>query len=135
MARYNAIQIGNVYLTSTGLAGGTPCKTSVTGLEPLKPALKKNIIKAIDGTPYSQVFANDKGFDIEIKIDWLASSVFDAINALFATADSTDGVVAIVIAGDFGTFNFNAISNSEFLKFDKFSSGILQNITYRVVTA
>lgn len=134
MARYNAIQIGSIYLTNTGLVGGTPCKTSVSGLEALKPQYNKNIIKAIDGTPYSQLAVGQKGFDLEISISWLAKSVFDDINDLLDDADDTQTPVAVVIDGDFGTFNVNVVPNVSYVSYGKFSNDVLQDVKYRVVT-
>lgn len=135
MARYNAIQIGSVYLTNTGLVGGTPCKTSVIGLDGLKPQFNKNIIKAIDGTPYSQLTDGKKGLDLEITIDWLAKSVFDAINVIFDDSDDNNTQVAVVINGDFGNFSINVITNVNYVSYGKFSNGVLQTVKYRVVTA
>lgn len=135
MARYNAIQIGDIYLTSTGLVGGKPCKTSVNGLQALKPALLKSVIKAIDGTPFSQTSAGKKGIDLEISIDWLAQSVYDDINDIFDGADNDGTTFDLVIAGDGGTFTLDVVPNSDYVIFDKFTNGILQGVKYRVVTA
>lgn len=134
MARYNAIQIGTVYLTNTGLVGGTPCKTSVAGLDGLKPQFNKNILKAIDGTPFSQFTALKKGIDLEITIDWITKSVFDAINVIFDDSDDDDDPVAIVINGDGGNFSVNVVTNVNYVAFDKFSNNVLQGVKYRVVT-
>lgn len=135
MARYNAIQIGSVYLTSTGLVGGTPCKTNVSGLDALKPQYNKNVIKAIDGTPYSQITSGKKGIDLEIDIDWIAKSVFDAINTIMNTSDNDASNIAVVINGDTGNFSINVRPNTDYVKFSKFSNNVLQGVKYRVVTS
>ena len=133
--RFNAIQIGSVYLTSTGLVGGKPCKTSVNGLQSLKPAKNKNIIKAIDGTPFSQFTSLKKGIDLEVSIDWLDDSVFDDINDVFDDSDDNEATFALVVSGDGGTFTVNVVPNSDYVIFDKFANGILQGVKYRMVTA
>lgn len=135
MARYNVVQIGTVYLTGNGLVGGTPCKNSIPELSILKPAKRKNLIKAIDGSPISQTFAGIKGIDLTLKIDWLAKAVFDAINVLFDASDSTKTPMVMVVTGDAGTFNMTVVPNSDYVHFDKFSGSIFTGIDYRMVTA
>jgi hypothetical protein len=110
MARYNAVQIGSVYLTSTGAAGGLPCKTTIKGLESMKTSKTGQALISADGTPYLQVIdVDNRGIPVEITTDWMSKTVFDSVVALIESAINSASSIALVINGDTGNFSFNAV--------------------------
>lgn len=134
MARFNLIQIGSIYITSTGLVDGSRCKSEVTGLDPLRLSRRVSIIKAIDGTPYRQLSESEKGIDFQISIDWVAKTVYDNILNLFDDSNEDGTFIAISVDGDTGTYSVNAIPQSDPVSSEGFSGGIIKKVKFKMVT-
>jgi len=110
MARYNSVEIDGVFLTKTGLDGGTPCKVDVTGLVALRPANARiNAGQAIDGTPLQQ-FRSMKGKPIEMTIAVSHEDVFEDIIDAIDTQDAADpNAHNLVIEGHTGNFDLDCV--------------------------
>jgi hypothetical protein len=108
--RYNLIRINSVYLTSTGLSGGTPCKTSVEGLDALKSNYTGSTVIALDGTPINQVYKNNKrGLPLSITIETAEQAEFNSLSALLETALFSSSEISVYINGTLGTFLFSCL--------------------------
>lgn len=106
MARYNLIQIGSIYLTSSGLVGGTRCKTEVTGLDGLYHDYVGVTVKAMSGAPKNFPRTNlGEGVEIQIRPQVITSSVLDSIRDAFNTALGADSTIQCVFTGDIDTFD------------------------------
>lgn len=108
--RHNLIRINSVWLTSTGLSGGTPCKTSVEGLDALKSNYTGVTVIALDGTPINQVHRNNKkGLPLSITIETVLQAEFNTLSSLLETALFGSSNVTVYISGTLGTFNFSCL--------------------------
>lgn len=131
MGRYNLVQIGTVYLTDTGLVGGTPCRVRVGGLPLLSLSHTGVTRPQASGRPITQL-ATIKGLPVSVTVEWQAKAVHEAILAEFQ--DSIDGNTDfdLVITGDTGDFNLTAIP--EFPRYTDFpgdfSNEIIQQVSY-----
>lgn len=136
MARYHTVQIGSVYLTSTGASGGVPCKNQVSGLPALKTTKTGQIISSADGTPYAQLLSvSHKGLPIEIVTEWMLKAVFDSIVALIESAKNASSSITLVITGDLGSFTVGVIpSVPDDIIFDIFRNGYIKNAGFRFIT-
>lgn len=108
MARFHLIQIGSVYLTSTGLVGGIRCKTRVTGLDELFSGYAGASVVPIDG-PHHNFKKENNGEGVEIKIEILTqwtASVMDTLNTAFNTAFGSDASIVCIFTG-FKTWNLD----------------------------
>lgn len=110
MARYNTIQIDSIYLTSTGLSNGSPCKSSVEGLDALSLDYQGQTVIALDGTPYNQYTTNNKrGLPLKIKLSQLSETVLESLIALMDSTISGATTNLIRITGDTGDFVLNCL--------------------------
>lgn len=110
MGRYNTISIGSVYLTDTGAAGGSNCKTEIRGLDSLSFKHTGTVFTALDGTPYIQTVYNErKGLPLSIVIGQCSKTVFEALIGAIQSAITNSTTLDVRIAGDTGTFNFNCL--------------------------
>jgi hypothetical protein len=137
MARFNTVQLGSIYFTKTGAAGGTPCKLSVAGLAALKKARAASVRRDLKNIPYRQQsnFAG-KGFDIAITVETLPKTVFDSINAAISAAETNQTTLALEILGDTGNFALTVIPGADPIKFaGEFINGRVKGVTYSFVTA
>lgn len=136
MARYNLIQLGTIYLTSNGLSNGSPCKTQVNGLSPLKTDKTGQVFSSANGTPYAQlVDVDNKGTIIEIITEWMSKTVFDSIVTLINNTKNSAISITLVIAGDLGTFNLSVIPGiPDDIIVDEFRNGYIKGAKFRFVT-
>lgn len=110
MARYNTITIGGTYLTDTGAAGGSPCRTEVRGLESLLFNFTGSQFVALDGTPYVQTLDNQKrGLPLSVQIAQVSKSVFETLVGTIQSAVSSSSGILVTITGDTGTFRLNCL--------------------------
>jgi hypothetical protein len=136
MSRYNEVQIGSTYLTSTGAGGGKPCKVQVKGLETLKTTKTGQIINSADGTPYAQLISvSHKGLPIEILTEWMTKTVFDAIVTLIENAKNGASTIALNISGDTGNFSLTVIpAVPDDIFFDSFRNNYIKGAGFRFMT-
>lgn len=136
MARYNQVQIGSVYLTSTGANGGKPCKVDVKGLGKLKTTKTGQVINSADGTPYAQLLSvGHKGLPIEVITDWMTKTVFDSVVSLIETAKNAASSITLVITGETGTFSLTTIPDvPEDIDFGSFSTSYIKGAIFRFKT-
>lgn len=110
MARYNTVSIGGVYLTDTGASTGSPCRTTVTGLDSLLFNFTGNQFVALDGTPYVQTADNQKrGLRLSVQVSQISKSLFEQVVGIVQTAVSSSSTVSVTVSGDTGTFYLNCI--------------------------
>ena len=137
MARYNAIRIGSIYLTSNSLVGGKPCKIEVDGLPSFATDRTGQVQVSADGTPCVQWIDNDhRGLVVFIKTEFMAKSVFDSIISAHNSAKNTDTPISVDITGDTGNFTgLNCIPRvPDDIVFGKFSGGIIIGAGFRYIT-
>jgi len=110
MADYNFVKLGSVYLTDSGLIGGTPCRTEVSGLDALQFTQTGTNTIAADGTVHQFKIDNlGKGLLLEIRPFAIMKDVFDDINTVIQDALTNDTIINITISGDTGDFDFDCI--------------------------
>ena len=109
MARFFRIQLDSIYLTETGLIGGTPCKLQLTGADALLSNFTGSVTPSVDGTPVMQIFENGtKGKVLEMRIETLLADVWTSVVALINTALENSETINIIGTGDVGNFNVDA---------------------------
>lgn len=138
MARYYTLQIGTVYLTDTGLAGGVPCRLRISPVESLRVTYAGQTAPSADGTPYTVAFAvGTKGRPLVVSVDYLPKAVFDSVVALINTALQNNTTITLIGTGDLGNFNLAAVPALPIpVKADGgFSNSILRGVEFSFVTA
>src|SRR5687767_3393563 len=103
--KYALVQIGSVYLTTTGLVGGKPCKTEITGLDDLALDDSIQVTKALSGKPFLQTSTLLLGIKITIKLFDVPDSVYSSIITEIQTAVTALSTINLDISnspyGDF----------------------------------
>ena len=115
MAKFYRIQIETIYLTSDGLAGGTKCRSLVSGVDQLSLDFIRTVEPSRDGTPVVQTFAYTKGKPIEIQIETLPKAVGEDLIELFNDL-MQNATTLTVIGSEAETPSFNV--ECEFLSFN-----------------
>ena len=135
--RFNKVKFGAIYLTSTGLEFGTPCKLTVTGLDSLLMDKTGNVTLSADGTPHVQLVDNNKkGILIEISIESLAKAVFDSLVSAINAANSSGDKITVEVTGKTGNFNFDLIIDpAKAVKIGSFNTFWIKNVVIRGFTA
>lgn len=111
MARSNLITIGGEYLTTTGLAGGSPCRNLVSGLPFLRSQFGGNTVVAMSGKPRTfLVELGDSGPELEILMESTMpvarlDSVIDLVNNALAVSQ----LVNVTVDGDLGAFDLECM--------------------------
>lgn len=133
MANFYRINIDSIYLTSTGLVGGIPCKLDIPNADSLFDDFAQNPVIANDGTPLVQIFENgNSGKQIDINIEVMPKTVWESLLALRNTAKTNSDTTQIVGIGDIGNFDVGAIP----LKFSakSFTNSRIKEITLSFIT-
>ena len=112
--KYALVQIGSVYLTSTGMSGGKPCKTEITGLEKLATGKTIQITNAMSGKPYMQVMDQILGVLIGIKLFDVSETVYDSIIAVITAAINGSTTISLSITNSpFGDFTLTVVPDEK----------------------
>jgi hypothetical protein len=109
MANFYRINIGSIYLTSTGLAGGIPCKLEVPAADSLFDNFAQNVIIANDGTVIVQNFEISQGKQIDILVEVMPKTVWESLLSARNTALTNSATLNIIGTGDTGNFDVTAI--------------------------
>jgi hypothetical protein len=96
--RHNLIQLGSSYLTTTGLVGGIPCKTDVSGLNVLKFGRVGQTIIALDGTSWTQSYSV-KGVPISFSVFRMTSTLLTTVSDAMRSAVTTGTAMTLNITG------------------------------------
>lgn len=103
-----ASSIGTVFLTGTGpggaagTSGGIPCRGSWPDIDDHDPA-PGGVVQAIDGTPAVQSLPRGEiGREVTIRLAWFERALYDALVALWASADTA---LALVLRHRAGTYS------------------------------
>jgi hypothetical protein len=96
MIQYPLISIAGIYLTEDGTSTGTKYVSSVDGLDQFFTTYARNIILAIDGTPYVQRLAV-RGASIAINVPTMVNTDFETIRAALDAADTAGQTVTVNI--------------------------------------
>lgn len=110
MAEFYAVKFGTVYLTDTGLVGGQPCRTDVTGLDNLQLAYAGNEAKSADNTPY--MFMQDfggQGSVLKISPAVMSAAVMSALKTLIEAAIAGNTTINVTLAGDTGSYDLECL--------------------------
>lgn len=108
--RYNLIQIDSLFMTSTGLSTGSPCRSSVSGLDWLSFDYQGQTLIALDGTPYNQYTTTYKrGLPLQFKFNQMSESVLESLISLISSTISGSTTNLIRITGDTGDFVLNCL--------------------------
>jgi hypothetical protein len=136
MARFNTVKIGEIYLTSTGLIGGVPCKLSIAGLDQLFTAKTGSVSSSADGTPFIQVVdAGKKGLTLEFTIETVTKDVFDDLVTAINSAVDDLTTIPFEISGDTGDFSGEALAAlPKTITAASFRNEYIQNVVIRLVT-
>lgn len=110
MADYNLVSIESIYLTDTGLVGGTPCRTEVSGIDSLRFSFTGSNTVAADGTVHQFIVDNlGKGLLLEIRPFAILKDTLDDIIDAIQDAQDADATINITIEGDTGDFDLECI--------------------------
>lgn len=110
MPSFYRIQIDSIHLTSTGAAGGIPCKLEVPAADSLFDNYVQNTVLANDGSVIVQLFQIDnKGKQIDINIEVMPKTVWEQLLSARNTALTNQTTINIVGTGDIGNFDALAI--------------------------
>lgn len=110
MARFNRVKIGTIFLTSTGLENGTPCKLDVSGLDGLFATKTGQVTPSADGTPFVQLVDNGKkGIRIQITVESLTQAVFENLISAINAAIADGGTMDLEITGKTGDYSLQVL--------------------------
>jgi len=135
MARFNLIQIEDIYLTSDGTSGGSRCKNEIPDLIRLRTAKRRTLVDLIEGPSQVQLFDNLIGESFTIRVQYIKKSVLDDVIEIIDLADSNHEFITVKITGgDIGEFDlecqFEAITGGS-----QFSNGIVKSVDISFKTA
>src|SRR4051794_40286269 len=104
LSLYPQIKINSLYLTSTGANGGTPYIATVSGLDALSVTSTNQVIKSLNGTPYTQITANQLGKPVSIEFPKLLTADYTAIVVIVqAYITSGTAITLDITGGDYGS--------------------------------
>lgn len=107
MAQTRLIQIETLYLTTTGAAGGVPCKTTVSGLDSIGDTLAGPVIIPITGPPFKFLADNSEGEGVPIVINLFRFARLSDLRSIINTVQSTNGTATVAISnGPEGSLSF-----------------------------
>lgn len=137
MARFYQIQLDSLYLTSSGLSNGEPCKMEVLGVENVIRTRAGSTGIAIDGTPVTTLIEQDgKGNVLEIKIAVLYKAVYDSLITLINNAVENFTTINLTGTGDTGNLNLDTVPlMPNPYSFESFRNERIKNFTLRLVTS
>ena len=104
MAKFYAIQIGSIYLTSTGAADGLGCKLEIESVEDLMVSVTGNSQIAADGSRIRQTVDFTKGKEFSLKISTLTADVYTTLKNFLNTANETGTSFPVSGTGASGDF-------------------------------
>lgn len=109
MARFYAVQIGSIYLTSTGAAGGIPSKLTIGSAEDLLTTVAGTAIPSITGSPVFQTipWTSGKQFDISIETHLYAAQ-WNALKTLLNGSLENNTSFTVTATGEIGNFTVTA---------------------------
>lgn len=125
--KYPLIQLEAIYLTKTGLVGGTPCKIRVEGLDQFAVTKEHQVIKALSGLPYSQVSDAMLGKPISLHYENMEEAVYDSIVAEGqAYLDGSKAELDLEISNSaYGAFSLDVIPDSPFVRHNAEQQGTM----------
>ncbi len=138
------VQLDSLYLTTDGMADGTPCKTEIPGLHRLVFSKRQAVQLAIDKTPYMQIFDNSKkGELVSIIANIILKDVYDDMNSAIEAYFASPTTMSLTITGDTGTFNLSVYPSGDGegnfpppVEFPgTFNNGRINRVTYNFITA
>jgi hypothetical protein len=136
MARFFSIQIGSLYLTSTGASSGTPCKVRVLGQTANRLPSSGNLKIAADGAPVLETInLGEKSRRVEIQIEYITKTVLDSLVASVETAVNSNSTIRVQGTGDTGNFDYDCLPFLPDWITDsgEFSSSIVKGVTVRFI--
>lgn len=138
MARFYTLQIGSVYMTSTGASDGRPLRLRIDGLGALRTSYAGVTRSGADGTPYTTAINNGtKGRPLSVRIDFLPAAVFELLVTAINNAIAGNTTITLVGAGDLGEIDLAAVPAmpEPIQASGEFSGSILRDVTLNFVTA
>lgn len=110
--RHPKIQLEAIFLTKTGLTGGTPCKMRVEGLSTFAVTDDFQVIKALNGLPYLQIVDSMLGKPIGLFVEGqMTEAVYDSIVAeIQAVLDGSKSELDLEITDSpYGSFSLDVV--------------------------
>lgn len=105
MANFYRIQIGNIHLTSTGAAGGVPCKLEVPNVEDLLTSVAGVAIPTANGAVIFQTMPWTKGKQFDVRVEVMEKAEWDDLKDLLNDSLANNTSFAVAGAGDIGNFS------------------------------
>lgn len=136
MARFNLVNINDIYFTRDGTISGVKCRINVTGLEDLLlNKVGRNDFDA-DGNAYV-FFVDRNAVTLTLEIEYLRKDVFDDIIQEIQTAMTDQLVLALGISGELGDYNLDVLPlfPKPVKVSGKFGTNRIDGITISFVTA
>jgi hypothetical protein len=104
MARFYAVQIDSIYLTSDGTSAGDKCKLEIPGVEDLLMSVAGSAIATASGRVVMQTVEWTKGKVFDIRVETLMKDVWEDLKTLINDALDDDSDFEITGTGDIGNF-------------------------------
>lgn len=134
---YPQIKINNRFLTENEADGGTKCIAVVRGLDAITPAKDNQVIKALNGTPYSQISDTLKGKPIALEFPKIEKEDHEDIMVeINAYLNSGTAITLNITGGTYGEFtNLSVVPGEPPVRFPgEFENGRLLNVSYNFLT-
>ena len=134
---FHQIKINNRFLTENEADGGTKYIAYVRGLDALVPAKDNQVIKALDGTPYTQTATTLKGKPIVLDFPKIETEDHDDIMVeINAYLNSSTAITLNITGGAYGNFtSLSVVPDSPPVRFSvEFQNGKILNVSYHFLT-
>jgi len=106
--QFYTIQIGDIYLTSTGAAGGNSCKLEVSNVEDLLTNVAGNAVPLISGSPVFQTIPWTTGKQFDIRVEVLPKAQWEDLKDLLNDSLETGASFTVEASGEIGDFSVTA---------------------------
>lgn len=133
--KHNLIQLDSHYFTSTGLVGGTRCRTTISGLKALKRRMVGQTIIALDGTAWTH-YQGVKGLPVDMTAFRMASAVYTTVtDAIRAAIQSSSNMTLNITDGAYGDFylTVHPVLNTDRDGEDEMTSNMVNDIPFTFI--
>jgi len=135
MNRFYKVNIGEIFLTSTGLIGGDKCRLEISNVEDLLTTVAGVAIPSISGAPVIQTIPWAAGKQFDIRVNVLTEAQWNDLKTLINTAQENQASFIVAGTGDIGDFTATArpFPQKPFAA-QRFKNGRIYNVVLRFIT-
>jgi len=102
--KFYSVQIDTIFLTSTGLSAGNPCKLEISNVEDLLTTVAGIAIPSISGAPVIQTIPWAAGKQFDIRVNVLNEAQWNDLKELINDAQENSTSFIVAGTGDIGDF-------------------------------